>query len=105
MDGAADGKEIENLYHSKDVNIRIVISQAPQLDSKMKGCKFNEHKMPNTRLYLVRCDGESSNLVSLLCKGVFQSLFICMSFSCLFKSFKNKVKEQNYWLHLFLKCF
>jgi hypothetical protein len=28
MDGAADGKVIENLYHTKDVNIRIVISPA-----------------------------------------------------------------------------
>ncbi len=32
MDGAADGKVIENLYHTKDVNIRIVISQVPQLE-------------------------------------------------------------------------
>jgi hypothetical protein len=64
MDGAADGKVLENLYHTKDVNIRIVISQSPQLDSKIKGCKFNEHKMLNKRLYLVRCGGESSNLVS-----------------------------------------
>lgn len=64
MDGAADGKVIENLYHTKDVNIGIVISEATQLDSKMKGCKFDEHKMPNKRLYFVRCGGESSNLVS-----------------------------------------
>jgi hypothetical protein len=35
MDGAADGKVIENLYHTKDVNIGIVISQVPQLNSKM----------------------------------------------------------------------
>lgn len=32
MDGAADGKVIENLYRTKDVNIRIVISQVPQLE-------------------------------------------------------------------------
>jgi hypothetical protein len=36
MDGAADGKVIENVYHTKDVNIGIVISQAPQLDSKIR---------------------------------------------------------------------